>query len=115
MLRFLTLLLTLAIGLAACSDHAPRSLAERKAALRQFLNPRFDNSSVASEHEEDFCRIVEAFARGRSEREFVSALKFVSPTEALLWFSDGGMHGGGTATMKKVGDKWVIEQKSWFL
>lgn len=81
----------------------------------KFLKPRFARESVPTERADNFRMIVAAFATTRSDREFVRQIRFTSPTQVLLWFSDGGDHGGGTMTLRKKGSVWTIAEKSWFM
>ncbi len=98
-----------------CSTDGTPLLREGQSALRQYVHPKFVWSDVPKEREQEFPQMVAAFAEGRSKDEFVLAVKFVSTTEAHLWFSDSGPHGGGFIRMKKIGEKWTVEMKAWYV
>jgi hypothetical protein len=114
MTRIVASVLVFIIGLSACTKHVSTPEEER-AALLKLLHPKFVQSSVPKNRVDDFYQIVAAFARDRSDSEFVIALEFSTADEAVLSFSDGGPHGGGTVTLKKRGDKWSVRQKAWFV
>ena len=103
------------LALASCSDRSPPVLPARKEALRKILDPKFTFSLPAKEVEEELYRVLEAFAEGRRADEFVRELEFTSRSEARLSFSDSGMHGGGSATLRKERGRWTVVTKLHFL
>jgi hypothetical protein len=105
------------LGVAGCATDLSVVPPAKKEALRKFLDPAFMATSIAKEREADLYGILEAFSAGRLAflDERVRSLEFISSSEASVSFSDTGMHGGGVATLKKVGERWIVEQKIHFL
>ena len=96
---------------------SPSTPLAKKETLRKFLDPAFVATSVPKGRENDLYAILEVFSAGRIEllNERVRSLEFISGSEVNLSFSDTGMHGGGIATLKKVGDRWTVVEKFHFL
>lgn len=78
-------------------------------ATERLLDPVFDMASIPPDRLGDFHKILAVFARHRAEYEFAWKLRFESPTEAKLYYTDGGNHGGGYTEMKKDGEEWAAQ------
>lgn len=94
----------------------PADFTSRKSTLHYLLDDRFDPASVPKEHEDDFHEIIGAFVQYKYHRhdEFIYKIRFTAPDAANFQFSDGGMHGGGVATVKKKDGKWAVEE-AWHI
>jgi hypothetical protein len=108
MTRPLTLCFALVFMASACADRSPPVPLAKKEELRKILAPTFDLTSVPPGQEEDFYRVLEAFAETRRPDEFVYRIDIGS--DAGVWFRNSGMHGGAASVKKKWG-AWVIDQK----
>jgi hypothetical protein len=109
MKRVLTLCFTMVFMVSACADRSPPVPLAKKEELRKILDPKFKLTSVSPDQEEDFYRVLEAFAKTRKPDEFVYRISIGS--DAGVWFSNSGMHGGGSASLKKKRGAWVIDLK----
>ena len=107
-------LLLLAFCVAGCTEEPPHVTASQKDSLRALFDSK-SGVTVPKDRESDFFAIVQVFAASRRTDEYVRGVEFAGNSDATLLFSDGGMHGGGTVTLKKKSRRWTITQKVYFL
>jgi hypothetical protein len=98
---------------AGCRESAQQVPLAKREELRSFLDPAFTAASIPKEREDDFYRVLAAFAVDRRSDEFVRSVVFKSASEADISFSTTpNLHGGrGDATAKKVDGRWIIIEK----
>jgi hypothetical protein len=113
MKRVLTICFAMVFMVSACADRSPPVPLARKEELRKILDPKFALKPVPPGQEEDFYRVLEAFAKTRQPDEFVYRIDIGS--DAGVWFSNSGMHGGGAASLQKKWGAWVIDLKLYNL
>ncbi len=113
MKRFVLSLLVVVLFATGCTKDTQPVSPAKKEGLRKILDEAFVVTSIPKEREEDFYRILEAFAEGRRPDELVSSVVFKSEIEADISFSTSpNMHGGrGDATAKKSNGRWTVIEK----
>jgi len=113
MKRFILSFFVVVLLTAGCRESGEQVPLAKKEELRKFLDAAFVTASIPKEKEEDFYRVLEAFAVERRSDELVRSVVFKSAVEADISFSTSpNLHGGrGDATAKKVDGRWVITQK----
>ena len=100
----------LAFALLGCAAESSFSEARRQE-LRGTLAENFVLTAVPKDKEDEFYRVLDAFAKERESNEFVSAVDFRSSDEALVSISVLGKEVGLAELTKKRGH-WVITRKS---
>ena len=114
-MRVITVALTFGLLIGGCAKPLPPLSAETKHELSAVLNPDFTLESVSQERREDLYHILAVFRDSMEPDELVRSVEFTSSTEAILSFSDTGMHNGGSMELHRKSGGWQIELKVYHI